>query len=91
MPPTIVNGAGAYGCSPSWNQTCILCMFSLVGCFWFQQYPLILGKNYGFAKFGSEESADNAQRYMHGETISGNHLKCLDAEDPPPESKKSKT
>lgn len=48
------------------------------------------GKNYGFAKFASVESADNAQKYMHGENISGNNLKCLEAEDPPPESKKAK-
>lgn len=48
------------------------------------------GKNYGFVKFACAESADKAQKYMHGETISGNHLKCLDAEDPPPDSKKSR-
>ena len=49
-----------------------------------------IGKNYGFAKFANEECADKAQHYMHGQTISGNHLKCLDAEDPPPDHKKSR-
>ena len=31
-----------------------------------------------------------AQRYMHGETIEGIKLKVLEAEDPPPEQKKSR-
>jgi len=50
----------------------------------------ILGKNFGFAQFAQEENADTAMRYMHGESIEGIKLKCLEAEDPPPEQKKSR-
>lgn len=41
---------------------------------------IIAARNYGYAKFASEESAMKAIRILHGQNVGGNRLKVIEAE-----------
>jgi RNA recognition motif-containing protein len=41
-----------------------------------------VGKNYGYAKFGSKQSAEQAIQMLHGHNVFGNRLKVMLAEPP---------
>lgn len=41
-----------------------------------------VGRNYGYAKFASRESAQQAITSLHGQQICGMRLKVLEAEPP---------
>ncbi|KAL5006464.1 hypothetical protein ScPMuIL_015270 [Solemya velum] len=43
---------------------------------------LLPGRNYGYAKFGSKESAMRAIQQLHGQSVAGQRLKVLEAESP---------
>ncbi|GAB1600983.1 RNA-binding protein 45-like [Argonauta hians] len=43
---------------------------------------LLLGRNYGYAKFACKEAANRAMHTLHGQSIAGQRLKVLAAEPP---------
>ncbi|XP_078320418.1 RNA-binding protein 45-like isoform X1 [Crassostrea virginica] len=53
---------------------------------------LLPARNYGYAKFGTKESAMKAIQTLHGQNLAGNRLKVLEAEPPrgPDEEEPSK-
>ena len=58
---------------------------------WNDVVPLS-ARNYGYAKFGTKESAMKAIQTLHGQNLAGNRLKVLEAEPPrgPDEEEPSK-
>lgn len=56
----------------------------------------LAGRNYGYAKFANKESAMKAIQFLHGQNLSGQRVKVLEAEPPKHEnedgpSKKQRT
>jgi len=45
---------------------------------------LLSGRNYGYAKFASKDSAKRAIETLHGQTLGGQKIKVLEAEPPKP-------
>uniref|UniRef100_A0A0B7B125 RRM domain-containing protein n=1 Tax=Arion vulgaris TaxID=1028688 RepID=A0A0B7B125_9EUPU len=45
---------------------------------------LLSGRNYGYAKYASKESAMKAIETLHGQTLAGQKMKVLEAEPPKP-------
>lgn len=43
---------------------------------------LFVGRNYGYAKFASKDSAMKAIEILHGQTLAGQRLKVIEAEPP---------
>lgn len=41
---------------------------------------MLSGRNFGYAKYGKKESANEAIKTMHGQTVAGQRLKVLEAE-----------
>ena len=40
------------------------------------------GRNYGYAKFASQDAAMKAMQTLHGQSLSGQRIKVLEAEPP---------
>jgi phosphopantetheinyl transferase (holo-ACP synthase) len=45
-------------------------------------FLLLIGRNYGYAKYATKESAMKAIQTLHGQNLSGQRIKVLEAEPP---------